>query len=123
MTYFPGIFMFKIMLEWLIPSLGLFITSKLIKGFEVRSFASAMWTSLVIGALNVVLLPLLLVLTFPVNFLTLGLFTFVVNSIILRLAAGLVKNFNINGWGAAIAGAVVLSIIKMMLFWIFPIDY
>lgn len=114
--------MFSMILVWLLSALAIFITSKLVKGFEVSSFGTAMLASVIIGFLNMVIRPLLLLLTLPVNVLTLGLFTFVVNAIVLRMAAGILKNFNIKGWGPAILGALVLVMINMIIFWIFPVQ-
>lgn len=114
--------MISLLLVWVLSAAGIFFTSRLVKGFEVKSFGSAMFASLVVGFLNMILRPLLLLLTLPVNILTLGLFTFVVNAMVLRLAAGMLQNFNIKGWGPAIIGAVILALINMMIFWIFPIQ-
>jgi putative membrane protein len=94
--------MTSLLLVWILSALAIFLTSKLVKGFEVKSFGSAMIASLVVGFLNMVLRPLLLLLTLPLNILTLGLFTFVVNAIVLRIAAGVLKNFEIKEWGPAI---------------------
>lgn len=112
----------SLLLVWLLSALGLFITSRMVKGFEVASFGSAMMASFVVGFLNMILRPLLLLLTLPVNILTLGLFTFVVNAMVLRLAASMLKNFNIKGWGPAIFGAFILALVNMVIFWIFPIQ-
>ncbi len=111
----------SLLLVWLLSALGIFITSRLVDGFEVKSFGSAMLASFVVGFLNMILRPLLLLLTLPVNILTLGLFTFVVNAMVLRLAAGLLKNFTIRGWGPAIIGAFILAVVNMLIFWIFPV--
>jgi putative membrane protein len=111
----------SLLLVWLLSSLGLFITSRLVKGFEVSGFGSAMIASMVVGFLNMILRPLLLLLTLPVNILTLGLFTFVVNAMVLRLAASMLKGFNIKSWGPAIIGAFILAVVNMIIFWIFPI--
>jgi putative membrane protein len=114
--------MISLILVWILSAAAIFITSKLVKGFEVRSFGSAMIASLVVGFLNMILRPLLLLLTLPINIITLGLFTFVVNAIVLRLAAGLLKDFDIKGWAPAIIGAIVLMLVNIMIFWIFPIQ-
>lgn len=111
----------SLLLVWLLSALGLFITSRIVKGFEVSSFGSAMIASMVVGFLNMILRPLLLLLTLPVNILTLGLFTFVVNAMVLRLAASMLKGFNIKSWGPAIIGAFILAIVNMIIFWIFPV--
>ena len=96
------------------------MTSYLVPGFKIGGFGSAMLASVVIGFLNAVLRPLLLLLTLPVNILTLGLFTFVVNAIVLKLAAGLLSGFDIDGWGSAVIGAVVLSIVHLIIFSLAP---
>jgi putative membrane protein len=113
--------MISLLLVWILSAAALFLTAKMVKGFEVKSFGSAMGASLLVGFLNMVLRPLLLILTLPVNILTLGLFTFVVNAIVLRLAAGMMKNFDIKGWGPAIIGAVILALINILIFSIFPV--
>ncbi len=114
--------MLSLILVWLLSAAALFLTAQVVKGFEVKSFGSAMFASLVIGFLNMVLRPLLLLLTLPVNILTLGLFTFVVNAIVLRLAASLLQNFNIQGWLPAIFGAIILAIINVVIFSIFGVQ-
>lgn len=111
----------SILLVWLLSSLGIFLTAKMVEGFEIKNFTSAMAASVVVGLLNMVLRPILILLTLPVNILTLGLFTFVVNAMVLRMAASFLKGFNIKGWGPAIIGAFVLAVINMIIFWIFPV--
>ena len=113
--------MISLILVWVLSATALFITSRMVKDFEIKSFGSAMLASLVVGFLNMILRPILFFLTLPINILTLGLFTFVVNAIILKLAAGMLKNFNIKGWWPAILGALVLAIINVLIFWIFPV--
>ena len=112
--------MITALLIWLFSALGIFLTSRIVKGFEVRDFGSAMIASILVGLLNLIIRPLLLLLTLPLNIITLGLFTFVVNAIVLRLAAGLMSSFNIKGWGPAILGALVLALINMVIYWFFP---
>ena len=120
--FLPRELMITLLLVWILSAAGIFLTSQLVKGFEVKTFGSAMFASLVVGLLNTVLRPLLLLLTLPVNVITLGLFTFVVNAIILRLAASMLKNFDIKGWAPAIVGAFILALINMLIFWVFPIQ-
>lgn len=107
------------LLHWIISAVALLITSKIIPGFKVNSFISALWAAVVIGLANIVIWPLLMFLTLPINVLTLGLFTFVVNGIVLKICAALIKGFDINGWLPAILGAVVLALIGMLLHGIF----
>ena len=112
--------MLGLIFVWLLSAVALLITSKMVKGFEIKDFSSAMIASLLIGFLNMILRPILLLLTLPINILTLGLFTFIVNAIVLKSAAGLLKGFEIKTWGSAILGAVVLVIVQLLIQFIFP---
>ncbi len=112
--------MLGLILVWIFSAAALLLTSKMVKGFEINDFRSAMIASLVIGFLNMFLRPILLLLTLPLNILTLGLFTFVVNAIVLKSAAGILKGFNIKTWGDAIIGAVVLAIVQLLINFILP---
>jgi putative membrane protein len=103
------------LVTWVISAVALLITSKVIPGFKVKSFGSAMWAAVVIGIANALIWPLLILLTLPINILTLGLFTFVVNGAVLKICAALLKGFDIDGWGAAIFGAIVLAIVGTLL--------
>lgn len=112
--------MLSLLLVWILSSLALIVTSKIISGFVIKDFSSAMIASMMIGLLNVVLKPILLVLTLPLNILTLGLFTFVVNAIVLKSAAGILKGFDIKSWGTAVIGAIVLALVQILIQFIFP---
>ena len=106
----------ELIITWILSALALFITSKIVDGFEIKDFKSSMIASVIVGLLNMTLRWVLIVLTLPLNILTLGLFTFVVNAIILKVAAKLMDTFSIKGWAPAIIGAVVLAIVNMILF-------
>jgi putative membrane protein len=105
-----------LLINWFLSSLAIFLTSKIVDGFELKDFKSAMIASVIVGLLNMTLRWVLLILTLPINILTLGLFTFVVNAIVLKVAARLMDSFMIKGWGPAMIGAVVLSLTNMILF-------
>ena len=107
--------MLHIILVWILSAVALLITSKLVKGFEIKDFKAGMIAAFVVGLLNALLKPILFILTLPINLLTLGLFTFVINAIVLRTAAGLMKNFKISDWTTAIIAAVVLAIVQVLL--------
>lgn len=102
-------------LNWIALSVALMVTAFLVPKFEVKSFGSALIAVAVIGFFNAILQPILWFLTLPINILTLGLFTFVINAIILRISAGLLKGFDIGGWLPAILGAVVLSLVQSIM--------
>ena len=99
------------LLHLVVSAMSLMATAYLVPGFKVSSFMAALITAIVIGIANAVLWPILIFLTLPINILTLGLFTFVVNGAVLKICAALVPGFDIQSWGSAIVGAVILSIV------------
>jgi putative membrane protein len=102
-------------LRWLLNALGLIIVSKLLSGFQVDSIWAAIFAAAILGIVNVLIRPILLLLTLPINFLTLGLFTFVINGLMLLLVAKIVRGFAIADLGTAIIAAILLWIISMIL--------
>lgn len=87
-------------------------TAYLVRGIKVRGFGSALFSAAIIGLVNALLGPLLMFLALPFNVLTLGLFTFVVDGALLKISAAIVPGFEIDGWAAAIFGAIVLSLVS-----------
>lgn len=114
--------MLHLIIVWFASALALLVTSSVVPGFEVKNFGSALLTSVVIGVLNMVIRPLIVLLTLPANIVTLGLFTFVINAMILKMASGLLQGFEVTTWWAAIMGAIVLAIIQVLLNFLVP-DY
>ena len=104
--------MLEMLVMWVASAVVLYLTAMLVPGFTIKSFGSAMLAAVMVGLLNMLFKPILIFLTLPINILTLGLFTFVVNAIILRMAAGLLKGFDNNGWFPAILGALVLAVLQ-----------
>ncbi len=107
-------FSMQSLIVWIVSSLLLYITAIIVPGFKISSFLRAMIAALVIGLLNMFIRPLLIFLSLPITIITLGLFIFVVNAIILRLAAGMLKGFDIHGWFPAIIGALVLALMQVI---------
>jgi putative membrane protein len=105
----------RFLLRVLLNAVAVFLAARLIPGIGVTGPGAALWAGLVLGLVNAVIRPVLILLTLPVTFLTLGLFIFVVNAICLGLAAWLVPGFTISGFWAALFGAVVISIISWLL--------
>lgn len=108
--------MLKMLINWILSAVCLMITAYLVTGFKVDSFTSALIASVVIGFFNILLRPILLLVTLPINILTLGLFTFVVNAIILKIASGLLGGFQIDSWFTALIGAFVLTVVNWIMF-------
>ncbi len=106
----------NLILTWILSAVLLLVTAGVVPGFRIRSFGSALIAALVLGLLNAFVRPLFAFLAFPITFLTLGLFTFFVNAAILRLGAGLLKGFDIDGWIPALVGAVLLALLQALLF-------
>ncbi|MEK6579745.1 MAG: phage holin family protein [Bdellovibrionota bacterium] len=98
-------------LHWVVSSVALLITANVVRGFKVKGFTSALVAAAVIGLANIVIWPFLIFLTLPINILTLGLFTFVVNGAVLKICAGILPGFEIDSWLSAIFGSIILSLI------------
>ncbi|MDN3575596.1 phage holin family protein [Chitinimonas viridis] len=100
----------KLLAVWVINALSLLLVAYLLPGIKVDSFLSALWIALVLGLVNLLIRPVLLLLTLPVNFLTLGLFTLVINGFCFWLVAEVLKSFAVSSFAMAIVGAVVYSV-------------
>jgi putative membrane protein len=107
------------LLHWAISAIALILTAYVVRGFKVKSFVAALLAAVVIGFANAVIWPLLIFLTLPINILTLGLFTFVVNGAVLRICAMVLPGFEIDSWMSAIFGAIILSLVSTGLHYIF----
>lgn len=105
----------KIILKWLLSAAALLAVAYLYSGVVVTSFTGALIAAAVLGALNLVIRPLLVVLTLPVTVVTLGLFLFVVNALMFWAAAGLVSGLNVNGFGAALLGSLIYSALQLAI--------
>lgn len=105
----------KLLVKWLLSAVALLIVAYLYSGVQVSSFGSAMIAALVIGLLNTVLRPVLVVLTLPVTILTVGLFLFVVNGLMFWAASGLLNGFHVAGFWAAMLGALIYSLLGLVI--------
>jgi putative membrane protein len=105
----------RFLLRLLLNGVAVFLAAQLVPGIGVASPGAAVAAGIVLGLVNAIIRPVLILLTFPVTLLTLGLFIFVVNAICLGLAAWFVPGFTISGFGAALLGAIVISIISWLL--------
>jgi putative membrane protein len=112
----PENFMLIHILEsWLVSSLALWLVAQIIPGIEVRGFGTAMMATVVIAVVDGVVGPVARFLAFPLTLLTLGLFLLVINAFLLKLASLLTPGFRVRGFLDAILGALVLSILTMIL--------
>ena len=106
--------MMKLLIKWLINALALLGIAYLIRGISVSSFYVALVAALVLGLINALVKPILILLTLPVNILTLGLFTFVINALLFWFASTVVKGFGVADFAAAFWGALCLSIVSWL---------
>ena len=105
----------KFILKWLCSALALLAVAYLYSGVVVTSFTGALIAAAVLGVLNTVLRPLLLLLTLPVTLVTLGLFMFVINALMFWAAASLVSGLNVNGFWAALIGSLIYSLLQLAI--------
>ena len=105
----------KLLTKWLLSAAALLLVAYLYQGVEVRSFTAALIAAFVIGLLNAVVRPLLVLLTLPVTVLTLGLFLFVINALMFWAAASLLDGFAVRGFVAALIGSLIYSVIGMVI--------
>ena len=104
-----------LLVRWLLLTIAIIITSYLGVGIHVRGFFAAFFAAMVLGVLNALFRPVLLLITLPINILTLGLFTFVINAVLLLMVSGLVPGFHVHGFFAAIFGSLVISLVSWLL--------
>lgn len=105
----------SLLLRWILNALALLLTAYLVKGVVVRGFLPAVLAAALLGVVNAVIRPVVLLLTLPLNIVTLGLFTLAVNALMLWLVAAVVPGFEVHGFGAALLGSIVLSLISAFL--------
>ena len=102
----------------IINAAALMIASGIIDGIYVDGWGAVIFAAILLGIVNAIIRPVLMVLTLPLNVLTLGLLTFVVNGLMLKLVAAMVGGFEIVGLWPAIVGAVVLTVVSTVLSWL-----
>ena len=103
------------LLKWLISSLAIMLIGWLIPGVGIASWWTALWLVVLLGLINITLKPLLIVLTLPINLLTLGLFTFVINAVLIMFASSIVKGFSISGFLTALVFSLILSLFNYII--------
>jgi len=105
------------LLTWLGTAIALLITAHFVPGFIVKTFVTAIVAAAILGLVNAIVRPILLVLTLPINLITFGLFTFVLNAFTLWLASALTPayGFEIRGFLPALLGSIVLAIVSTII--------
>ena len=104
-----------LLLRWLILTLAIMTAAYLFSGIHVSGFGSALVAALVLGILNAFFRPILLILTLPINVLSLGLFTFVINAVLLLMTSGVIGGLVVDGFGSALFGSLIISLVSLLL--------
>lgn len=107
--------MFVVIANWFLSALALLIVSRVVTGIHLDDFGAALIAVILLGLINALIKPVLLLLTLPITVLTLGLFALVINALMLMLAGSVISGFRVDGFGAALIGSILLSLISMLL--------
>ena len=104
-----------VLLVWILNAVALLVVAYILPGITVASFGSALIAALVLGLLNTLVKPLLIVLTLPITIVTLGLFLLVLNALVFWFAGSILKGFQVEGFWWAVIGAIVYSLVSGLL--------
>lgn len=107
--------MIRLLIRWVLFALALLFTAWIVPGISFANFQTALLAAFVMGLVNIFIRPIILVFTLPLNLLTLGLFTFVINALMFLLVAKIVAGLVITGFLAALLGSIVLSVISLFI--------
>ncbi|MCX6792592.1 MAG: phage holin family protein [Candidatus Falkowbacteria bacterium] len=105
----------NLIIRWLLATIAIIITSYILPGVVLSGFWTAVLVALVIGIINAVIKPILLILTLPINILSLGLFTLVINALLILLSSKIVDGFSVASFWTALLFSIILSIISFFL--------
>jgi len=101
-----------IALRWLTLTGAILLASYMLDGIHVSGFGAALGAAAILGILNAFFRPIALILTLPINILTLGLFTFVINAVMLKMASGVISGFDVRGFWPAVFGSLIISLVS-----------
>jgi putative membrane protein len=110
--------MIYLLARWAVNAAALLLVAYLYPGVTVESFFAALIAALVLGLVNAVIRPILIILTLPATLLTLGLFIFVINALLFWFVAEIVQGFRVTGFGAALLGSILYSVITLVSSWL-----
>ncbi len=100
--------------RWFLNALALYLVSLIVPGIHILNFTSALVGVILIGLVNTLLKPILFLLTLPITIMTLGIFSLILNALLLLLAGSLIYGFRVEGFGAAFIGSILFSIVSMI---------
>ncbi len=106
--------MIKVIANWILDAVALYVVAYLVPGIHLESFGAALVAIIIIGLLNAIVKPILVLLTLPVTILTLGLFVFIINALMLFVAGSITPGFRVDGFMTAIVGSLLLTVVTMI---------
>lgn len=104
-----------VIIRWLTLTGAIIVTSYLLDGIQVSGFFSALFAAAILGILNAFFRPIALLLTLPINIMTLGFFTFLINAFMLKMASGVIPGFDVYGFWSAVFGSLLISLVSWLL--------
>lgn len=104
-----------IAIRWLATTFSVLLAAYLLDGIEIRGFMSALFAAAMLGFLNAFFRPILFILTLPINLMSLGLFTFVINAMMLKMASAIIPGFEVHGFWTSVFGALLISVASFAL--------
>ncbi|MFA4818152.1 MAG: phage holin family protein [Parcubacteria group bacterium] len=105
----------RLIIKWIVMAASILAAAYFIPGVTVDGLKTALILAVVLGLINLIIKPILILITLPVNILTLGLFTFVINALLIMLASSIVKGFEVDGFLTALIFGIILSAINFIL--------
>ena len=112
--------MMRLLVNWLVTTAAILITAYFLPGVSIRSIGAALITALVLGFINAIVRPILLILTFPITIVTLGLFIFVLNALLVLVTSAIVPGFEVRGFWWALLFSLLFSVVSFVLHRIVP---
>lgn len=106
----------QFLINLLVSGLAVFVSGRLITGVMIDGYGTSIVVALILGVVNAIIKPILVILTLPINVLTLGLFSLVINAVVIMIVDAIVPGFSVAGFGPALIFSIVLSVISMILF-------
>jgi len=110
-----GVYRMKFLARWLISAISIYIIAGLSIGVNASSFKATLVAAAILGIVNTIIKPILVIFTLPITIMTLGLFTFIINGITLMITSSIVGGFNVSNIFAAVVASVLISIVNMIL--------
>ena len=104
-----------IVIRWLILTAAIMFASYILDGIQVKGFFTALFAAAILGILNAFFRPILIILTLPINILSLGVFTFIINAMLLKMASGVISGFQVYGFWSAVFGSLLISLVSWAL--------